>query len=256
MNAPRQSNTGKLMGALVVSGLIVIGVVCVWKLTREKPPTAPVVEIPKIGGFSTNEEVKDGAPASVSGPKCLKLDKYFNASLETNWLFGKMRALNFSGLPPGVGDFGGTMFRVGGVVQLSGTGLRTNASRYPNSVEGIPVKMKCAKIHFLHATGWTMPDGAQIGAYIVHFSNGTRQEVPIIYGKDISDWWFPTVAPKDTNPGASTNLAVWSTTTAQGIVALYKSTWENPTPGTEVATIDFISLGSKCAPFLMGITAE
>ena len=256
MNDLPQPNTRIRTGALLFLSVLVVALICLWMRNRNKPPLATAPETPKIGGFSTNDASHDATPAGPSVTKCLNLAKFFNAGLESNWLSGRMRALNFSALAKGVDDFAGIAFQVGGVIQLSGTGMGKNASRYPNSVEGIPVKMKCAKLHFLHATGWTMPDGSQIGAYIVHFSDGARQEVPIIYGKDICDWWFPAVTPTNTNPGITTNVAAWTATTTQGIVALYKSTWENPHPRTEIKTIDFVSLGSKCAPFLLGITAE
>ena len=35
-----------------------------------------------------------------------------------------------------------------------------------------------------------------------------------------------------------------------------KSTWENPKPAMKVQGLDFISLGTGCHPFLLGITVE
>jgi hypothetical protein len=32
-------------------------------------------------------------------------------------------------------------------------------------------------------------DGTEIGAYIVHYTEGTDERIPIIYGKDVRDWW-------------------------------------------------------------------
>jgi hypothetical protein len=39
-------------------------------------------------------------------------------------------------------------------------------------------------------------------------------------------------------------------------ITLYRWTWENPRPDTEVERIDFESSMGKCAPFLLGITVE
>jgi hypothetical protein len=37
---------------------------------------------------------------------------------------------------------------------------------------------------------------------------------------------------------------------------LYRTTWENPVPGAEIASLDFISRLSSSAPFLVAITAD
>ena len=55
-----------------------------------------------------------------------------------------------------------------------------------------------------------------------------------------------------TDPEGATNGAAWTATHRR----MYKSTWENPDPGIEITTVDFVSLGTECAPFLIAITAE
>jgi hypothetical protein len=250
MSASQQSRSKKLIAAILSLAILLMACLCVWMLTKKNTPDAPQAQIPAIGGFATNNDPSESSNAT----HCIALDKFFNAGFNTNWLFGNY---NFSKLPTGLGTFCGTLFDVRSIVQLSGTGLGRNASRYPKSVEGIPVNMKCAKLHFLHATGYTMSDGSLIGAYVVHFSDGRRQEVRIVYGQDVFDWWIPEAPPANTNPAGGTNAAAWSTTIALRISGgLYKSTWVNPSPGTEVKTIDFVSLRTKCAPFLVAITAE
>jgi hypothetical protein len=39
-------------------------------------------------------------------------------------------------------------------------------------------------------------------------------------------------------------------------VRLYKSRFENPRPGAEILTIDYISTRTEAAPFLLGLTIE
>jgi hypothetical protein len=43
---------------------------------------------------------------------------------------------------------------------------------------------------------------------------------------------------------------------AAGEIRLYKSTWENPRPSQEIATIDFVSGKIRGAPFLFALTAD
>ena len=40
------------------------------------------------------------------------------------------------------------------------------------------------------------------------------------------------------------------------MIRLYKTTWENPSPDVQLASIDFISSGKTSAPFLIAITVE
>jgi hypothetical protein len=249
MSASQNARSKYLIVALLCLALLVTAGLCVWMFTTNRTPTSVKAPIQAVGSFDASNDPSE----STNQTRCIELEKFFNAGFNTNWLFG---SYNFSMLSTGIGIFCGTSFEVGGIVQLSGTGLGKHATNYPTSVEGIPVHMKCAKLHFLHATGYNVSDGTIIGAYVVHFSDGRRQELPVHYGQDVFDWWIPDAPPANSNP-ATTNQAAWSIRIAKGVSGgLYKSTWVNPDPGTEIKTIDFVSLSTKCAPFLVAITAE
>jgi hypothetical protein len=117
--------------------------------------------------------------------------------------------------------------------------------------DGIPVHQFCRRLHFLHAADTTEADGAQIGSYIVHCSDGKQQSIPIIYGRDVVAW---NLDPPRTN---SPPLPAWKGRNRRyAPVQLFKSTWENPRPDVIIETIDFLSHNAKAAPFLVAITAE
>ena len=121
---------------------------------------------------------------------------------------------------------------------------------------GIPVGQNCHKVHFLHGSGGGgPPDGTRIGSYIIHYQRGQRQEVPIIYGQDVRDWWSK---PSDV---ASTSELAWTgsnpaTKKKEMELHLYKKTWDNPFPDLPVESIDHISVSERGRPFLIAITLE
>ncbi|PYM13236.1 MAG: hypothetical protein DME18_09505, partial [Verrucomicrobia bacterium] len=125
---------------------------------------------------------------------------------------------------------------------------------FPEEVKGIPVGMKCRRLHFLHSTGWSAGDGTQVGLYRLHYADGQTQELPIIYGKHVRDW-FP-------NPGApaldSNTVVAWSVKPARDAdnKTLFRTSWDNPLPDVELKGIDFVSGMADPAPFLIAISVE
>jgi hypothetical protein len=180
----------------------------------------------------------------------INLEKYSNAGLKTNWLGGEIKDRSLADLPDGTNVFGGATFRVEGLIQLQGTTLKQRAPWYPDSIKGIPVEMTCSNLHFLQGTAWSTSDGSKIGAYEIHFADGSDLEFPIIYGADVRDWSF-----HQNDPYQETGAA-WFSKQHPLFYRLYTSTWQNPHPSVEIKSIDYVSSMTNCAPFLLGITAE
>lgn len=136
-------------------------------------------------------------------------------------------------------------------------------------MEGTKVDKKFAKLHILHATcygggpnvpgsPWYVEDGTKIGEYKVNYEDKSSEYIPIVFGKDVRDWWFRAdekeashskVAWKGDNDYATKNTCR---------LRLYLSTWENPKPDMKVISIDY--LGQKeatmAAPFCVALTLE
>jgi hypothetical protein len=238
----KSEKTKSLLHAFALLCAIMVGFLLFFKMAGLMPrlPDHPISAF-TTNGYSSGEFTSTGF---------LNLTTFYNAGLETNWMeAGKGRRKGLSLLPQGTNSFSGVAFRVQDVVQLRGSGVRKYASSYPDRVEGIPVNMKCAEIHFLHGTAWSAKEGTRIGAYIIHFADGSHLEVPIVYGADVRDWSFDA---KDVH---QTNGAAWSSKERR-FVRIYRSTWANPKAMVEVKDIDFVSLGSSCYPFLLSITVE
>ena len=127
----------------------------------------------------------------------------------------------------------------------------TNTS--PESVIGIPIGRRLSGLHFLQAASYGESNGRHIGSYVMHMSDGSRQEFAIVYGRNVCS-----------ERGDYRNLpeaeVAWDgegiRTGAGTRVRMFKVTWVNPDPIVEVTSLDFVSTRSKSAPHLLAITVE
>ncbi|MGA3145007.1 MAG: hypothetical protein ABSF10_18555 [Verrucomicrobiota bacterium] len=183
------------------------------------------------------------------------LGAYFNTSLDDNWF--NHAGHNFQEVPKGVQVLDGTPFELRGLIQLAGTqSLKISGVVLPEAVKSIKVGRKGAKIHFLHACGFSSPTGKKIGEYVIHYANGEIRSAPIVYGKNVLDWWG---RPDDVK--LTEAKEVWrgnspSPASMGFYVHLMRYTWDNPLPDEEITTIDFVSDVVEAAPQLMAITIE
>jgi hypothetical protein len=184
-----------------------------------------------------------------------KLDDTFHGDLEGN---------NLAELPRGEQTLAKVKFKIGdGVIQLGSTLLKDK----PAKVEGIAVDRKLTRLHFLHACGFGgtndpdnsiyVKDDTVIGAYVVHYDDKTEAKIPIVYGKDVRDWWDTDKSKETPRARLAWEGANEATKRAKASLLLYRGTWENPHPGKRVVGIDYLSTNdSPGAPFCVAITAE
>jgi hypothetical protein len=192
-----------------------------------------------------------------TSPSLVDLSDFYTAPLDNDWLVSA--GVNLHNLPKGIQTFAGVHFDVRGIVQLASTELlrqstlteAEKAKQYPQKVEGIPVKLKADKIHFLQASAWGADNNQKVGEYIVHYSDGTQQSIPLLYNQTLIDWWVKTATTKPTDVEIA-----WNGTHIKSMVNLFKYTWTNPTPEKTIDNIDFVSAMAMCAPFLIALTCE
>jgi hypothetical protein len=186
----------------------------------------------------------------------LDLSQFLNGSLAEG--YGQENDLLM--LPGGLQTFLGIEFDVRGMVTLSGRefGKHFPGFQFPPRVEAIPVTNCCRRVHFLHSAHMSVEEGTRIGAYVFHFASGRLVEWPIVFGETVHGFWWTPWRPR--NMGTNC-LVAWQGSNPRvkpkdSALWLYKTTWENPDPTDRVQSIDFISDGTVCAPFLVAITAE
>ncbi|HWW02960.1 MAG TPA: protein kinase [Candidatus Acidoferrum sp.] len=220
-------------------------------------PVGPTMMQLDAGPFSKEELAQMIPPRDANTPADLiDLTEYYNAPLSESWHSLKSARNDLSELRPGVQKLNGVEFDVRGLIQIGAAAA--NRLAYPNHVLGIPVRRQCRRLHFLHAAIFSgnARVGDELGSYILHYADGRQIELPIVMGKDVADWWSVSsqtniscaVAWTGNNPSARAG---------GNTIRLFKTTWDNPTPGVLIRHFDFTSdKPTPGQPFLVAVTAE
>ena len=184
----------------------------------------------------------------------LDLTPFYNGHLEDAWQATGTRGNDLSVISPGLNRFDEKDFDLRGAIQLGSRRLKQNSRRaFPDSIIGIPVGRECQRVHFIHAVAYPSNAEEIVGTYAFEFDNGERYERPIVYGKDVADWWYV-----ERLVGLETGTkTVWSEQTSNvRLVRLFLTTVELPRNGQLLTSIDLIGGQSDSAPFVLAITVE
>jgi RNA polymerase sigma factor (sigma-70 family) len=200
------------------------------------------------------KDTPESHPISLLSKANLKLTDSLSANLPAN---------NFAELAAGEQVLARKFFKIeDGLIHLAGS----KAKDRPTKVEGIAVGRKLAKLNFLQGTEYGgggeegdplfAPDGTLIGEYTVHYGDKTSARIPILYGRDLRDWWH-----LDQPKAVTRGVLAWRGATPYSRrlgykVFLYVSTWDNPQPSKLVTHLDYQSANTMCAPFCLAISAE
>ena len=234
------------------------------RFTLQTPAGAQAVdrlELPPLNFsalLSSKRQFSNLIPSRIAQapPNLIDLSEYFNAALAQTWhpgTFPTYYTNTLEELPPGLLQLGDQVFDVRGIVQLSGSELQKAGGQYPQQITGIKINQTCRQLHFLQAAGWRSTDGTTIGTYRLHYADGQVQDIPIVYGADVRDWNMDS----DPSGKLTRSTVAWSGfNSARVVVRLYKTTWVNPLPETEIVSLDYVSAMSPSAPFLLAVTAE
>ena len=97
-----------------------------------------------------------------------------------------------------------------------------------------------------------------IGAYLVHYTDGSYERIPIVYGRNIVNWWsFRAGTEEPSDAQVAWTGSSDTTDLNPGIkIRLFDLTWTNPHPEKEVTALDVLSAGTDCDPFLVAVTLE
>jgi WD40 repeat protein len=201
------------------------------------------------------------APANL-----LDLTEHYNGLLDVSWFpvrYLHLLASDLSSLPGGIVSFAGIPFDVRGVIQLrapSNRWLETgvpNLRQLPERVEGIRVGEKFKRLHAMLGAVGKEPDSTPIGAFILHYSDGRQEELPIHYGLHVRDWW----SGADANEAIRDGSLAWRgtnhlTRALGGEIRVFASRFQNPRPEVPVDQIDFVSKLTSSGPLLIAVTIE
>ena len=142
-------------------------------------------------------------------------------------------------------------------IMLDGPGAQ---GKLAHEVNGIPVGRKADALFFLHTfhrvKEWR-PQGNQkqppeLFRYVVHYSDGQKVEVPVLYGRGADDW------VSEQPHGLAEAAVAWAAPfpkDSQRQAVVYQMTWTNPRPGEEIRSIDVVSGAGYGVPVVLAITA-
>jgi len=195
---------------------------------------------------------------------CVDLSKYYTAQLTDSLNSpASVSENNLANLPKGRHVFSGVPFEVGGILQLSGKKVQEwGRKEYPEAINGIKLGKRCQRLHLLHGAGGVYdPEGLTIGKIVLYYADKSSREFEIENGIHVRDWWGN---PKQTVTAKNSTLAWTGTNPAlkkyggpkPGSLRIYKTTFENPQPDIEIATIDYVSAMGNSSPFLLGLSIE
>jgi hypothetical protein len=184
---------------------------------------------------------------------CLDLQPKCNQKITDLSGPGDFEGNGLAELPRGEETFCRVKFRIlDKLIQLAGT----NLPDAPEKAEGIPVNEKATRLYVLHAAQWSAPDSTVIGQFTLHYEGGSTASMPIVYGEDVRDWWA-----SDGGTPVTRGRVVWTgsnvvTDPRNVALRLYLSVWENPHPDKKIASLDYVSSKTACAPFCVAISVE
>ena len=164
------------------------------------------------------------------------------------WLgYGPTRDLR--ALPIGGVRLGDTAFSVASgernAVMLWGT--FAGKAALPVEVKGIAIGKRAAKLLFLHVCGWAAKPTQRVGVYRVHYEDGAKAEIPLVYARNIAEATYPSALP-------SARVA-WQGKMGDGTpVKAYLYEWQNPNTEKPIASLDFVSARTRAAPTLLGLS--
>jgi hypothetical protein len=180
-----------------------------------------------------------GGPMSVSFhvparsgqaiPDLIDLTAYYTSSLKDG---------NLDSLPQGVQAFFRAAFDIRGVIQVPA---------HRDAVMGIGIHRKAEKIDFLHGAAGHAAEDAVVGSYVLHYADGETRKIPLVYGRNVKDSFRGSGEPVLTDAAA---------VPAGKGAQVFKYTANNPLPGIEIKTMDFVSSHTAAAPFLIAVTVE
>jgi hypothetical protein len=218
---------------------------------------------PRHTGFYNNSVLKLAGEQPAATVHSTPLDIQPKANQELNKDFSSItNGNNLAELPTGDQVLLGVKFHIGPGMIALGSPIKSDK---PARVDGLKVGSQFTKLHILHATEFGespegsdrhVPEGTQIGQYTVHYEDGTKEQIPIVYGEDVRDWWFNAGSKGTTRGKVAWKGSNGFANSLASQLRLYLTTWQNPKPGVRVTQIDFSSKQTPAAPFCVAISAE
>lgn len=161
-------------------------------------------------------------------------------------------------VPRGLQTLGGIPFRIDGLLQLWGEGPAAIGRDYRERIDGLPAAGKFETLYVLHASSFTVEEGAPIASVVFRYADGSSGTNLVHYGTESRDWWQP-LAEHAPMPADSPSKVVWrgdhpSLPDWVKSLRLFGMGIPNPKPALEVKGVDLISTRSRVTWVVLAMT--
>lgn len=194
----------------------------------------------------------------------IELAGFYNGSLDENWVGSPVKDNTLASLPRGRQTFGGVRFQVGsGLIQLSGREfVKRKFQSFPTNVADIRIERKFDRLHLLHGASYEANGSPPIATVTLHYEDGKTHTLMLNYDFHVANWWFfarkgETSPPP---PKSETSVLDWTgrnpAVGPEVILRLFRSTFENPRPNVHITNLEYGSLMTASAPFLLALSVD
>ena len=160
-------------------------------------------------------------------------------------------------LPKGIQTYGNVPFQIGSPIAVTGLEAARGGELFPKELTGIKIGAKARRLHLLHATLFPEKDGTPIAKIVFHYANGSEESIRLGYGVHTRAWTMPRTEKRDELVDANSRLAWSETEDRRGPgLRLFQTALDNPKPTENITSIDVVSLFSRAAPLVFGMSLE
>lgn len=199
-----------------------------------------------LGGLT--DAMSEDAAEIDPEPAAIDLKPFYDLNAADMSQFGKWEVV-----PKGRQIFDGVPFDVSGMIRLFGLIPPPQGTIYREEVAGIPVGRTFEQLHLLHGTGWTTEDGVVIARVVLRYADGSEAGFPIVYGQHVRDWWHRERSAPSEVSDPDSDVSWVGEHNGTGL-RFYRSSFANPHPEKEVATIDLVSEKSPVTPAIISLS--
>jgi len=194
--------------------------------------------------------------------RCVDLTAHYNRWLDSAPVFvhyDRYSENHLAGLPRGLHFFDDIPFDIRGVVAGGAEFHWARLQSFqPADTLGIPVGQTCRQLHFLHCASVIQRTQPLVARYRLHYVNGETRDLEMSLDQDVVSWWG---SPGEAAPAKSLARIVWRGTNPSSEllrqeVRVGLRTWDNPLPGVEIRSLDFLSEKTRVNPLLIALTVE
>ena len=189
------------------------------------------------------------------------LTPWANTKLTEDWTGGEND--NLRELPATIPQAGGVTFHCRDFIQLAGKSFRISMGRMlPRSTGWMPLGSPAGEVNFAVSASATAAEewlgDTCIGSIFLRRADGGAVRIPLIYGRNVWDWWVPSGGHVSEAPPDAVAWRGWNPRAGyyEHRLALYRIRWAAESGGSPIVAVSMVSTLRRPAPLLVAADAK